>query len=421
MIDVIVTTYNRLELFKKTMESFFLNTNLDLVDKIIISNDGSTDGTAEYLDELKKQFKKIIVLPQQQDRLGIIPRFNVALTYCTNNIICEFQDDIEFTPGWLETQLSHIDKAHFITGFDAPEHTPFQRENGYMIKHSTRFTQLLARRAIWDQWFPMKPEHPFPTPTFKDGRQIGSNIDTNLYDKHKNKANGKTKFLVVSGLIRHIAENENSTWRLPAELIKYSGGLRPHEVKQYWRIRGKKQGSIAVGFAGRRQEEQEKILEQKKHFILPKIDVKLRTVDYGCGVGHFSRHFSQDKYLGCDITQDFLQIARKTNKNYNYHLLREPYLDTTWDFEQFFTTNVLQHNSNQTLHDLLLQLHQIKEKDFVFSLYENVHNFSGTQHMCFRKPEDYINLVGKYFKIKQTESYEHIVHNETHALIKIWV
>ena len=48
-VSVIIPTYNRVELLKQTVESVRCQTYSDY--EIIIVNDGSTDGTAEWLQE----------------------------------------------------------------------------------------------------------------------------------------------------------------------------------------------------------------------------------------------------------------------------------------------------------------------------------------------------------------------------------
>lgn len=430
MIDIIVTTYNRVELLQRTMTSFFANTDMGKVSKIIVSNDGSTDGTQEYLEGLQGQFPKIRILGGHTERLGIIPRFNTALSACKSNVICEFQDDVEFTAGWLESLLGYLDKgAHFVTGFDAPEHKTFESRGGYLIKHSSRFTQLLARRQTWDQWFPMQPDHPFPTPTVMGGKCIGSNIDMKLSGMRKNSRRCKTRFLVVPGLIRHTAERYNSTWRNDISessdnKTRYFGGLTVGDVKQYWRDRFRNQKGIAVGFAGKPKAHQEQILREKKEFILPKIDTNLKTIDYGCGIGLFSSMFDAGKYLGLDITQEFIDLAKQSNPEHQYLLLDSPFMgsmDLNFDIDLFFTANVLQHNCDYIVAELFKNLKSIKHEDFTLALYENTHRFVNTHHMCFRTPDDYLSFASEHFCIKNHEIFTHRIHGEDHSLIKISV
>ena len=187
MIDVIITTYNRVDSLKRTMESFLSNTDLNLISKIIITNDNSTDGTCEYLKELESQIKKIKIV-QGKERKGLVYRFNEAFLLTNADFICEFQDDILFEKNWLSVLFPYLmyKDIHFISGLDFPEHNYHKSFGKLKIKPSSRFNQLLARRDIWEKWIPFKPFYDFPTPTIKKSIKIHSKIDQQIYNFKKN-------------------------------------------------------------------------------------------------------------------------------------------------------------------------------------------------------------------------------------------
>jgi GT2 family glycosyltransferase len=62
-VAAVVITYNRLELLKKVIAGLLNQTKE--VDKIIVINNGSTDGTLDYLQELEKDNSKIKVITQE--------------------------------------------------------------------------------------------------------------------------------------------------------------------------------------------------------------------------------------------------------------------------------------------------------------------------------------------------------------------
>jgi len=426
MFDVIITTYNRESLFKRTMHSFFANTDLDKINQIIISNDGSTDGTKEYIESIITQFPKIKLLPNQNERIGIIPRFNQAISLCNSLWVCEFQDDVEFEYGWLEKLMEYSNyDIDFITGYDAPDHKSFRSGSGYKIKHSSRFTQLLAKKSTWQKWFPMESQHNFPTPTMIGNNCIGSKIDVNIYHR-KNRQNGKVKYLVVPNLVRHNAERYNSTWRNNISYNqdprnKYQGGLNVDKVKDYWSNRASQQNDLAVGYAGKNRGIQDSIMKSKTDFIKQFLDVGLCTLDYGCGVGKFSRLFDKSKYLGVDITEKFILMAAENNPGYWYKLLSDPFVyDLGFDFDLFFTSNVLQHNCDYIVGEIFRKLSKIKEQDFQIFLYENTHDsFNNTHHMCFRSASDYLSFISEHFYIRKYSIHNHLVHREKHSIIKV--
>lgn len=438
VVDIILTTYNRYELLRATWESLIANTDLARVAKIIISNDGSTDSTEKYLRKLKKQYPQIEILPKQRERMGLVPRFNAALERSTADIVVNIQDDLEFFPGWLELQLPCLNHADFVTGYDAPEHQAFgtcTAAGGYAVKHSAGFIQLTAYRKTWDRWFPMEPERDFPTPCMRDGRAIGSSIDTRIYGRVKNNPNCPTRYIVVPGM-KHTANEHNSTWRppghvpgtvppkAPPRMQIRAGGLPRERVPEYWSRRYQKQNTNAVGFAGRPEPEQRRILSEKQEFIRPHLVSDAMTIDYGCGIGAMAPMFEPGRYAGYDITPEFLTVARKNNSAHAFFQLHDPAGGTEFEFKpfgQFFTSNVLQHNEDSTVADLFAAVSRRQADGFFFVLYENTHPARDSGHMRFRRPQEYLALVGDSFKVKTFEFVSHRVHGEEHSLIKIEV
>lgn len=445
-IDFIITTRNRLDRFQQTMTSFLGTVGREHIRRLIVANDGSTDGTAEYVQRLAALYPFVMAMPDQENHRGLIPRFNAAFSLCDADVVCEFQDDVVFERGWLVKQLEALPYADFVTGFDAPEHQAFGTEDGYTIKHSSRFTQLLARRETWARWFPLAPRHDFPTPANVDGVRVGSGIDTALSGRRVNSAIPDARFVVVPS-VQHMAEDpDSSTWRGDGSVVPLqAGGIEPARIKHYWRDRHAKQYANAVGYAGRDKEYQAKLLREKVEFIGPLIETERhgRVLDYGCGIGAMSVLFDPDRYLGVDVTGEFLEIARQENafeplapttdevvtesavcRAYEYQLLDEPRLalERPFDFTCVFMANVLQHNSDDAALAVLQSIRGYKQRDFTFVLYENTDPRKGTDHMRFRRPNDYVKLVeGAGFLVKQFETQSHTVHGERHSLMKLHV
>lgn len=422
VIDIILTTFNRVSHLKRTVDSFLACTDRKLISRLLVANDGSTDGTQGYLESLAAQHDFVRILPNPHKRCGLIPRFNQAFIESNTEIVCEIQDDIQFYHGWLEQQLAALEKykgADFISGYDGAEHKTFAVQDGYKIKYSNGFVQLLATRSTWSRWFPMAPKHPFPTPCVRNGKSIGSTIDCSIYGR-KNNRNGAVTYLVIPGLI-HTAHRFNSSWRPSLDQNhrfnrQKAGGLKIGELRDYWRARAAKQGEIAVGFAGRPKEIQEAILQEKIAFIRQWIHPDLLTIDYGCGVGLFSRLFSPDLYLGMDITPEFLVIARQNNPQHRYEQI-EPGTIPAAPIEQFLTVNVLQHNDDITVAEIFRKLgEKYPEGGLRIVLYENSHDAKDSPHMRFRKPEEYAQFVAEHFAIHKMESASHVVHGEEHSI-----
>ncbi len=428
MIDIIITTYNRVNFLRKTMESFFKNTDMSLVGQIIITDDGSNDGTIEYLESLKTELQGIKIIHDGQ-RKGLIQRFNQAFLETKSEYVCEFQDDVILDNGWLSILLEKMEKydkiAHFVTGFDAPEHNVcYSISENYKIKPSSRFTQLLAKREIWSKWFPMEPMHSFPTPVLKDGEKIGSGIDCQIYRDQKNKWKSGVKFLVVPGLVQHIAEKKGSTWRGEAEEGKKTRDpkkqewLKIEEIEKYWNKRSEVYKEKSVGFQNEEMKDQEEHYRQRYDFILGKIPLDRKTLDYGCGSGRYSQFFDKEKYIGMDICENLLRIAEEKNPGYCYHKLNTPVPEEIgFKAEMFFTATVLQHNCDEVVEKIFQKLAIMAKGRILLCLYENTSKKKGGYHICFRSEEKYLEMIEKNLEIMTWQSDSHIIHGEEHSLI----
>ena len=97
------------------LDSFFITKNNSFLWQIIIADDGSTDGTKEYLKELQKKHKLIIV---ENNRRGIHHQVNSILKYLSSidfDLCFKIDDDILFQKeGWDKLYWNTIER----TGYD---------------------------------------------------------------------------------------------------------------------------------------------------------------------------------------------------------------------------------------------------------------------------------------------------------------
>lgn len=196
-------------------------------------------------------------------------------------------------------------------------------------------------------------------------------------------------------------------------------GISYENVKKYWDKRSSLQKELTVGFNGNTNislQNDEYVV--KTEFVKKFLNKKLKTLDYGCGIGRWSTLFNE--YLGVDITNNLLNIAKENNKDKKYILLKEPILkDINYDFEQFFTSTVLQHCDDNLVDRIINSLYELKNKGFVIVLYEN--SIVKADHVNGRSPEGYKSMFEKYFKIISFECNSHVVHGEEHSVTKIVV
>lgn len=191
--------------------------------------------------------------------------------------------------------------------------------------------------------------------------------------------------------------------------------LGESEIAKYWANRAARQGERTVGFQNSPLEVQDQRYALRAEFIVPHLDRSLATLEYGCGIGRYASYF--EEYVGVDVTERLLEIARDRHPHTRFELLRQPWLDATfdWDFQQVFTATVLQHNDDSMVNRILGSIAARKSAGFRFALYENFHR--NARHVAARSPERYLELVCEHYSnadLKATDS--HVIHGERHCL-----
>lgn len=102
-VAAIITTHNRAGLLPRAVKSVLAQTRA--ADEIIIVDDGSTDGTATYLASLPP----VCTILNQKNR-GISAARNLAIGHANSEWLAFLDDDDEWLPEKLETQLAELDK-----------------------------------------------------------------------------------------------------------------------------------------------------------------------------------------------------------------------------------------------------------------------------------------------------------------------
>lgn len=229
--DIFVTVKNRGELAQKSLKSLYENTDKNQY-RLTIIRDGDYLNTRFLLDD-----ENISHILTSKENEGLGPSINRALSHidATNKyfedaragdfnkvspFICYCQDDLIYTPGWLE-KLSKFfllfEKQHklgFATGLECVEHAKkADLPNGMMLKNWIRAAQMFARREYWLSMHPIArfdPETGRVRAKPNDG--MGSGVDWWFIRNHQNSVDktGKT-CLVIPSLVKHMGYKE-STW-----------------------------------------------------------------------------------------------------------------------------------------------------------------------------------------------------------------
>jgi len=241
MMDVIVTTYNRLSFLKQTIESF-IEMNKEMPYRLFISDDCSTDGTADYLCKLRTQGVANILLPSH--RQGVVYGFNFLWNWVdyldTFDIeypfMCYLQDDMVSTKKEWLVELVQVYEAlkekepiGFFSGYDAPEHLVKEtvQYNGckVFLKTSTGGSNLIAEKDFWRSIGFVPKRNPDGSVRGYPNKNVGSHIDVYLTGYYslsrinpgssaKNCLRYQNKKVMVVPSLMHLGqEPKESTWR----------------------------------------------------------------------------------------------------------------------------------------------------------------------------------------------------------------
>lgn len=107
LVSVIIPVFNQLEHTKKCVDAILRNTDYLNYEAIIINN-GSTDGTKEYLDGLAKEQPRYNVI-HSIENLGFVKGCNLAAEQAKGKYILFLNNDTEVQPGWLSSLVEYAE------------------------------------------------------------------------------------------------------------------------------------------------------------------------------------------------------------------------------------------------------------------------------------------------------------------------
>ena len=108
MVSVIIPVYNRKELVGRAIRSALSQTHTDC--EIIVVDDGSDDGTSQFLEETYGELDRVLILPQATNR-GVSAARNLGIEAARGEWIALLDSDDEWRPPKLESQLSALLKS----------------------------------------------------------------------------------------------------------------------------------------------------------------------------------------------------------------------------------------------------------------------------------------------------------------------
>ena len=134
-VSVIVPTLNRRTLLKEALESL-CNQSLDFsLYEIIVSDNGSTDGTEEMVTELAARVPNCIRYYRTPENRGVAASRNFAASLARSEILAFTDSDCRLDPDWLQAGLAAFqdERVGLVTG--AVYHKPEQKATYFCKTH----------------------------------------------------------------------------------------------------------------------------------------------------------------------------------------------------------------------------------------------------------------------------------------------
>ena len=104
-LSIVIPTYNGRRLLEICLPSVFRHLPDSLDAEVIVSDDGSTDGTAEWL---AAEFPRVRLVRQERNG-GFVAAANAGIDAAKGEIVQLLNNDTEVSAGWVEAALTHFD------------------------------------------------------------------------------------------------------------------------------------------------------------------------------------------------------------------------------------------------------------------------------------------------------------------------
>lgn len=124
IVEILYLTWNRRSMTEASFRLLRENTNWELVDRLIIYDDGSTDGTAEWLEEHAREGTAEYVDIRHVRFRAPAATMNDYLATTDADWFAKIDSDIAVCPLWLESLLSVVERYPNVEllGMDGGRH-----------------------------------------------------------------------------------------------------------------------------------------------------------------------------------------------------------------------------------------------------------------------------------------------------------
>ena len=119
-VDLCLVTWNNLPLLKRMMQSLSTTEYPNEKINVYVTDNGSTDGTVEYLKLLRAEFVFNVYPDFLPINSGVAYGLNMAIIKGNGELVARLDDDIILSPGWLKGLVKVIQKRPYC-GMTGPK------------------------------------------------------------------------------------------------------------------------------------------------------------------------------------------------------------------------------------------------------------------------------------------------------------
>lgn len=168
LVDVLIPVFNAAKTIREAVESIQAQTFQDI--RIVVVDDGSTDGTTTILAEMAQADPRIEVVSQQENR-GIVDALNTGLSYCRSEFLARHDGDDLADPDRLAKQIAFL-QSHpdYVAVGGAVRHID---EDGRPLGHIARLASPEQANPHWAPSIGPYIPHPFLTTYRASIQKIG--------------------------------------------------------------------------------------------------------------------------------------------------------------------------------------------------------------------------------------------------------
>ncbi len=180
-VSVVLTTYNGMRYLTPLLDS--LKDQTRKIDEVLICDDGSNDGTRDYVSEyIEKNGLTGWILRKNEENFGWMKNFRVGIQQCSGDVVFPCDQDDVWKPNKVECMCSvmennkdilllssdyeplyeegsvKVDEPNKEKHSDKLEHIPFDKKFAQLKRPgcvmAIRKELIDKTRDIWEDWYP---------------------------------------------------------------------------------------------------------------------------------------------------------------------------------------------------------------------------------------------------------------------------